>query len=98
MEHFGIDKTFAFLKFFWPHMKKDVHMYCARCVAYLQAKSRVMPHGLYTPLPISSAPWVDISMDFVLSLGFLGPRGVYTLSLWWWIGLARWHISYHSTR
>jgi hypothetical protein len=26
-----------------------------------QAKSRVLPHGLYTP-------WVDISMDFVLGL------------------------------
>ncbi|KAH9724534.1 hypothetical protein KPL70_007519 [Citrus sinensis] len=31
-----------------------------------QAKSKVQPYGLYTPLPISSAPWTDISMDFVL--------------------------------
>jgi len=37
-------------------------------VACLQAKSRVIPHGLYTPLPIPYAPWVDISMDFVLGL------------------------------
>jgi len=68
--HFGIDKTLVFLKekFFWPHMKKDVHRYCTRCVACLQAKSKVMPHGLYTPLPIPSAPWVDMSMDFVLGL------------------------------
>jgi len=49
-------------------MKKDVHRHCTRCVAYLQAKSRVMPHGLYTPVPIPSAPWVDISMEFILGL------------------------------
>ena len=35
-------------------------------------KSRVLPHGLYTPLPVPSAPWVVISMDFVL--GFLRSR------------------------
>ena len=53
---------------FWPKMKRDVERVCARCVTCRQAKSRVLPHGLYTPLPVPSVPWVDISMDFVLSL------------------------------
>nr|KYP33859.1 Transposon Ty3-I Gag-Pol polyprotein [Cajanus cajan] len=55
-------------RLFWPHMKRDVQRFCSRCIACLQAKSTTKPHGLYTPLPISNAPWVDISMDFVLRL------------------------------
>ena len=70
MGHFGVAKTLDILQehFFWPHMKRDVERICGRCVTCRQAKSRVQPHGLYTPLPISSEPWIDISMDFVLGL------------------------------
>nr|KYP59055.1 Transposon Ty3-I Gag-Pol polyprotein [Cajanus cajan] len=70
MGHFGIEKTLLLLKekFFWPHMKRDVQRFCSRCIACPQAKSTTKPHGLYTPLPVSNAPWVDISMDFVLGL------------------------------
>ena len=70
MDHFGVRKTLNVLHehFFLPKMKHDVKRACARCITYRQAKSRVLPHGLYTPLPIPSAPWVDISMDFVLGL------------------------------
>ena len=70
MGHFGVAKTLAMLQehFFWPHMKRDVERICGRCVTCRQAKSRVQPNGLYTPLPIPSSPWVDISMDFVLGL------------------------------
>jgi hypothetical protein len=70
MGHFGVRKTLDVLHehFFLPKMKRDVERVCSRCVTCRQAKSRVLPHGLYTPLPVPSAPWVDISMDFVLGL------------------------------
>ena len=70
MGHFGVAKTLAILQehFYWPHMKRDVERIYGRCVTCRQAKSRVQPHGLYTPLPIPSEPWIDISMDFVLGL------------------------------
>jgi hypothetical protein len=70
MGHFGVTKTLAILQehFYWPHMKRDVERICGRCVTCRQAKSKVQPNGLYTPLPIPSEPWIDISMDFVLGL------------------------------
>ncbi|XP_010527366.1 PREDICTED: uncharacterized protein LOC104804721 [Tarenaya hassleriana] len=68
--HFGVDKTLAAVQehFFWPHLKRDVRRFCAKCVECHRAKSKVQPHGLYMPLPIPTQPWVDISMDFVLGL------------------------------
>ncbi|KAH9697902.1 Endonuclease [Citrus sinensis] len=70
MGHFGVVKTLAVLQehFYWPHMKRDVERLCGRCVTCRQAKSKVQPYSLYTPLLIPSAPWTDISMDFVLGL------------------------------
>jgi len=54
--------------FYWPKMKHDVQSVCDKCISCKQAKSKVMPHGLYTPLPVPDQPWVDVSMDFVLGL------------------------------
>lgn len=70
MGHFGTTKTLEVLHehFYWPNMKRDVQKMCDRCITCRQAKSRVMPHGLYTPLPVPKEPWVDISMDFILGL------------------------------
>lgn len=50
------------------NMKKNVEHICAKCIACRHVKSRSLTHGLYTPLPIPKAPWVDISMDFVSGL------------------------------
>ena len=65
MGHFGVKKTLDTLNehFFWPKMRRYVERIYSRCITCRKAKSRVMPHGLYTPLPVPSAPWVDISMD-----------------------------------
>ena len=49
-------------------MHKHVHSLCEKCIACRKAKSRLHSHGLYTPVPIPSMPWVDISMDFILGL------------------------------
>ncbi|RDX73842.1 hypothetical protein CR513_46489, partial [Mucuna pruriens] len=68
--HFGELKTLqTFNKYFyWPQMRRDVHKICERCLNFKVAMSRVSPHGLYTPFPIRTSPWTDISMDFVLGL------------------------------
>ncbi|RDX91633.1 hypothetical protein CR513_26355, partial [Mucuna pruriens] len=70
MGHFGELKTFEILNehFYWLHIRKYVHNVCERCLACKLAKSKVSPHGLYTPLPIPTISWIDISMDFILDL------------------------------
>jgi hypothetical protein len=49
-------------------MRRDVERFVQRCTTCHKAKSKLHPHGLYTPLPTPNAPWEDISMDFVLGL------------------------------
>ena len=94
MGHFGVRKTLDVLHehFFLPKMKRDVERVCARCVTCRQAKSRVLPHGLYTLLPVPSAPRIDISMDFVLDLpgSQKGRDSIFVVV----DRFLRWHISY----
>jgi len=70
MGHFGVAKTLDTLHehFFWPQMRKSVHSFSDKCITCRKDKSKVQHHGLYTPLPIPTMPWVDISMDFILGL------------------------------
>ena len=49
-------------------MEKDVQDILRRCGTCQAAKSHTLPHGLYTPLPVPTLPWVDVSMDFILGL------------------------------
>ena len=68
--HFGQKKTYEMLSdhFYWPKMRRDVIRFVERCVTCHKAKSKLNPHGLYTPLPAPKIPWEDISMDFILGL------------------------------
>jgi hypothetical protein len=52
-------------------MKRDVQNIYDRCIVYRQAKSKVLPHGLYTPFLVTKKLWIDISIDFVLGFPWL---------------------------
>jgi len=98
MGHFGVQKTLDMLHehFYWPHIKHDVHKFCEQCIVYKHSKSRVMPHGLYSPLPVPEYPWTDLSMDFVL--GLPRTRNCKDSIFLWLSGSKKWHISYHARK
>jgi hypothetical protein len=58
MRHFRVKKTEDVLAahFFWPKRRCDVERYVSWCTTCNKAKSRLKPHGLCMPLPISSVP------------------------------------------
>lgn len=68
--HFGRDKTMSMVadRYFWPKMFKDVDRLVKRCPACQFGKGSSQNTGLYTPLPIPDAPWIHLSMDFILGL------------------------------
>lgn len=52
MGHFDVDKTLGILEeyFYWPKRRSDVAKVYA-CFECNSAKSKILPHGLYTPIP-----------------------------------------------
>ncbi|KAK1646420.1 hypothetical protein QYE76_064225 [Lolium multiflorum] len=56
MGHFGREKTLLILDdhFYWPKMRRDVDRYVKRFITCNKSKSKLKPHGLYTPLPVMS--------------------------------------------
>eukprot|EP01018_Ginkgo_biloba_P033322 Gb_18633 [translate_table: standard] len=68
--HFGRDKTITLVKdrYYWPGLRKRVAKFVAQCKIYQVSKGTSQNTGLYNPLPVSSEPWTDVSMDFVVRL------------------------------
>jgi hypothetical protein len=69
--HPGYCKTYlaAQKKYYWPRMSKYVQRYVNTCEMCQRNKARQMkPPGLLNPLNIPSGRWVEISMDFLVSL------------------------------
>lgn len=66
--HSGRDATHQRVKslFYWKGMSKDIQSYIRSCSVCQQCKyETVASPGLEQPLPIPTAIWTDISMDFI---------------------------------
>lgn len=69
--HSGAPATFYRIRqlFYWQTMKKDVYTWVRECITCQQAKPDTSKSpGLLQPLPVPTAAWDVISMDFVEGL------------------------------
>ena len=68
--HFGITKTLQALEthYYWPNLRRDVRRLVGRCTTCTIGKLTKQNTGQYLPLPVPSAPWQEVSLDFVLGL------------------------------
>ena len=56
--HFGREKVLLMLDdhFYWPGMRREVDRFVRRCIVCNTSKSKLKPHGLYTPLSTPTTP------------------------------------------
>jgi hypothetical protein len=69
--HSGAPVTYQKVKqlFYWPSLKSDVLKYVQSCTTCIQAKPyRSSYPGLLQPIPVPTATWDVISMDFIEGL------------------------------
>lgn len=66
----GSDRTLELVqrRYFWPIIWRDIARFVARCHTCQLSKDTASNTGLYRPLPVPDAPWLAVSMDFVLGL------------------------------
>ena len=68
--------------FYWPSMRKDIHIYVEQCMVCQKVKyDRGKAQGLLQPLPLPNVPWESISMDFIFGLpkSMQGNTGIWTI-------------------
>jgi hypothetical protein len=69
--HAGRDRTIENIAryYWWPGMKQAVRKYVEGCDSCQRMNyRRHKPYGLLQPLPMPTAPWKDIAMDFITDL------------------------------
>ncbi|MCO5577740.1 hypothetical protein L7F22_031572 [Adiantum nelumboides] len=84
IRHRGIDSTIKALEmyFFWPSLQKDTESFVRSCLVCERVKyDRGKAYGLLQPLPIPTAPWESIAMDFIFGLPKTssGNEGIWTI-------------------
>lgn len=70
-EHLGFAKTFHRVQnnFYWANMRVDIKLFIRQCITCQQGKHITKkPVGLLQPLPVPTAPWQDLSLDFITGL------------------------------
>ena len=82
--HRGIQTTLQAIEiyFYWPTIKQDVQRFVEECMTCQKVKfDRGKAPGLLQPLPIPTAPWESISMDFIFGLpkSIHGNTGIWTI-------------------
>lgn len=69
--HSGFHATYCRIRalFAWPKMKESIKTFIQQCEVCQQAKvEHVKSSGMLQPLPVPSAPWTVVSLDFIEGL------------------------------
>ena len=69
--HPGTKRTLNMLRryYYWPSMCGEIEQYFRNCHVCKRAKSaRDAYNSFFQPLPVPERPWIDMIMDFMVSL------------------------------